>query len=384
MQKRAEDFGFYDGIDRRCTHSLKWDRAPEGVLPLWVADMDFPCAPAIVKALKERAAHPAYGYTNFGEENYAATMGYYARRHGWQIQKEQLLFTPGVVDSLYLSVQALTAPGDGVLIQPPVYGPFFSVIRKSQGRRIVENPLVFTGDDWRMDLDDLDKKLASCRLMLLCSPHNPSGRVWPQDTLQRVLALCKKHNVYLMVDEIHCDFVYSGFRHTPILTLPGSESGVAAAVSATKSYNIAGLKHSTLVVPDEKMRGLLSQKADEMNMRGGNLFAVCATAAAYTGCDGWMDALLYVLEQNRDLAVRRLNAMGFPTLPPQGTYLLFTDMRKLAKTSDEIYDLLLNKAKVLLNKGTEFGPLGEGFMRLNLACPPALLNDALDRIEGIL
>ncbi len=376
-----KDYDFTSVLDRRGTNSVKWDAVSGDMLPLWVADMDFACAPAIVEAIQRRAQHPAFGYTHMGEEDYRALIGFYQRRHGWTIQKEQLLFTPGVVDALLLCVQALTEPGDKVCIQTPVYGPFFSVVKRSGGRELVENPLLFTGDDWHMDLNDLDKKLEGCRLMLLCSPHNPSGRVWPREVLEQVIALCKKHGAYLVTDEIHCDFVYSGFHHTPILTLPGTETGVAAAVSASKTFNIAGLSHSSVVIPDENMRELVKAQASRMGMSGGNVMAVTATTAAYSQGDGWLDALLQVLERNRDKAVETLNRLGFPTLKPQGSYLIYTDMRALFPTSQQIDAFLKEKAHVMLNKGTDYGALGEGFMRLNLACPPCVLDEALSRIE---
>lgn len=383
MESRIKRYGFDVGLDRTGTNSQKWDAPPKGVLPLWVADMDFPCAPAIVQAIEARAKHPAFGYTHMDEQDYAAVIGFYGRRHGWTIEKEQMLFTPGVVDSLLLSVQAFTEPGDKVLIQTPVYGPFFSVVKRSKGRQLVENPLRFTGEDWEMDFEDLDKKLPGCKLMLLCSPHNPSGRVWKREALEQVLALCKKHGVLLAVDEIHCDFVFTGHTHVPLLSLPGTQTGVVAAVSATKSFNIAGLKHSTLVCPDEELRKKLQDQASAMGMGGGNMLAVCATTAAYSDCDEWMDTLLYVLEKNRDIAVEALNAMGLPALTPQGTYLVYADMRALAPTCEQIDKILLEKAKVMLNRGTDYGALGEGYMRLNLACPATTLQEALDRIQSV-
>ena len=377
------DLSLEAGIDRRGTQCLKWDTTPEGVLPRWVADMDFPCAPGILEALRKRLEHPVFGYTRMSDADKQAIVDYYARRHGMKLCGEEMLFTPGVVDSLLLSVQAFTEPGDKVLIQTPVYGPFFSVVKRSKGRQLVENPLRFTGEDWEMDFEDLDKKLPGCKLMLLCSPHNPSGRVWKREALEQVLALCKKHGVLLAVDEIHCDFVFTGHTHVPLLSLPGTQTGVVAAVSATKSFNIAGLKHSTLVCPDEELRKKLQDQASAMGMGGGNMLAVCATTAAYTQCDEWMDTLLYVLEKNRDIAVEALNAMGLPALTPQGTYLVYADMRALAPTCEQIDKILLEKAKVMLNRGTDYGALGEGYMRLNLACPATTLQEALDRIQSV-
>lgn len=378
------DYRLKEGINRRNTNCIKWDACPEDVLPMWVADMDFPCAPGIMEALAARVQHPAMGYTRRSERDDNAVIDYYARNHGISVKKEDMLFTPGVVDSLLLAVHALTEPGEKVLIQTPVYGPFYSVIDRA-GRTKVENPLVQQADGkWEMDLDDLDKKLPGCRLMLLCSPHNPCGRVWPRGTLQEVLNLCKKHGVYLVADEIHCDFALDGRRNVSVLTLDGAEEGVAAAVSATKSFNIAGLDHSTFLIPDAQMRAKIAAMASRIGMKGGNLLGVLATTAAYETGDEWLAEVKQIVQDNRDLAVRELTAAGAKVWPNEGTYLLFVDLRPFGKSSDELYALLMDKAKVRLNKGTEYGQAGDGFMRLNLATTPALMQEGLRRICALL
>ena len=236
------------GVDRRGTHCFKWDSTPEGVIPMFVADMDFPCAEGIMDALRRRLEHPALGYTMHDDADDTALIDYYFRHHGVSVKPEDLVFTPGVVDSLLLAVHALTGPEDKVLIQTPVYGPFYSVIRRA-GREIVENPMIETASGrWEMDLDDLDKKLEGVRLMLLCSPHNPTGRVWERETLQKVADLCKAHGVYLVADEIHCDFAFDR-KHTSALTLDGAERGVAAAPDAGRRGARrcgGGLRHQDL------------------------------------------------------------------------------------------------------------------------------------------
>lgn len=378
------DYKLYEGIERRNTNCVKWDTCADGVIPMWVADMDFPCAPGIMEALQKRAAHAALGYTIRSERDDRAAIDYYARNHGVTIRKEDMLFTPGVVTSLLLAVHALTQPGEKVLIQTPVYGPFYGVVARAK-RTLVENPMIETENGkWEMDLEDLDRKLEGCKLMLLCSPHNPSGRVWPRQTLQTVLNLCKKHGVYLVSDEIHCDFALDGHKHTSVLTLDGAQKGVAAAVSATKSFNIAGLDHSTFLVPDEEMRTIIADKADEIGVGGGNVMGVIATTAAYETGDEWLAQVKEIITANRDLAVKELTQAGAKVYPNEGTYLMFVDLRKFGKSCDELNDLLLNQAKVRLNKGTDFGKAGEGFMRLNLATTPALMQEGLRRICALL
>lgn len=378
------DFHLLEGIDRRNTKCSKWDTTPPGVLPMWVADMDFPCAPGIVDALRQRIAHPVFGYTRMGDDDKQAIVDYYARHHGMKLCAEEMLFTPGVVDSLLLAVHALTQPGDKVLIQSPVYGPFSGVIRRAK-REIVENPLVQTESGrYEMDLADLDKRLAECKLMLLCSPHNPCGRVWERETLQTVLDLCKKHRVPLVADEIHCDFVFDGKKHVSALTLTGAETGVAVAVSATKTFNIAGLNHSTFLIPDPDLRKALSDKANEIGMGGGNLLGVLATTAAYQTGDEWLEAVKEIIVQNRDYAVRELRAAGAKVYPNEGTYLLWLDLRHLHMSSEALQKDLVEKAKVRLNAGSEYGALGDGFLRLNLAAPPKLIEEGVGRIAAYL
>lgn len=375
------DFGL--GLDRRGTNCSKWDTTKEGVLPLYVADMDFPCAPEIVSAIQKRAAHPAYGYTFVSDDDKQAAQDYYQAKHGWAIDPESLLFTPGVVNTMMIVSQALTKPGERILLQPPVYGPFYRAAEVG-GRIIVENKLKKGENGYEMDLDDLEKKLEGCKLMLLCSPHNPVGKVWEKPVLETVIRLCKEKGVTLLADEIHCDFVFPGHAHTPALTIPGAEKGVISAVSATKSFNIAGLDHSSLVIPDEDLRAQVQRQMTQMGYGGSNIFGITATTAAYRHGESWHKALMEQLTRNRDVAVQRFNAMGMPTASTEGTYLLWVDMRRFGLSSDEIRSMLMERAGVRLSSGTEFGPEGEGYMRVNLACPLERLEEALGRIEAIL
>ena len=370
------------GAQRLRTKCEKWDDNPSGALPMWVADMDFACAQPILDALCARLAHPVLGYTFMDDEDYNAVTGFYARRHGLSLTAEQLLFTTGVVKSLLLGVQALTQPGDGILIQTPLYGPFSRVIRTS-GRTVVENPLVEINGRYEMDFDDLDAKLAGCKLFLFCSPHNPTGRVWTHEELSRVLELCKKHGTTLVADEIHCDFAFAR-PFTPILSIPGAQEGIASAVSATKSFNIAGLNHSTLIVPDPVLRKTLRTRASYMGMDAGNLLGIAATTAAYTRCDDWLDAVSKVILRNREGALSMLQSLGLPANANEGTYLMWLDLRKYGLKCEALSDLLIRRGNVRLSLGTEFGARGEGFMRLNMAAPTELFDDGLARIRKAL
>ena len=368
------------GIIRRGTHCEKWDTCEDGVLAMWVADMDFPVAEGIQKAIEERVAHPAWGYPMSLPEDDDSLIAYYKRNHGLTLSYEEIFHTRGVVDSLLLSVHALTEVGDKVVIQTPVYGPFFRVVRASK-REIVENPLIETESGrWEMDLADLDKKLDGAKLLLLCSPHNPTGRLWEKETLQKVVDLCKKHNVYLVVDEIHCDFALDDKKHFPILSLCGTEKGVAQCVSATKSFNIAGLAQSAVLCRDQDMKKKLTDKMGEIGMNEGNAMAQIATRAAYATGDNWLKEVKGIIRQNRDLVLSKIQGTGIKCYPNEGIYLMFLDFRAFGMGSDELEKYLIQNAKVRLNPGTDYGPRADGFMRLNLAAPTAWVEEGIDRI----
>ena len=380
-------YDFDKVVDRHGTNCLKYDFAiergkPADILPLWVADMDFQTAPAILERLEETVKHGIFGYSDGKEGYFAAVRNWYRERFGWETKPEWLVKTPGVVFALAAAVRAYTKEGDGVLLQQPVYYPFSEVITDN-GRKIVNSPLKITDGYYTMDLDDLDKKLEGVRLMLLCSPHNPTGRVWERETLQKVADLCKAHGVYLVADEIHCDFAFDR-KHTSALTLDGAERGIGVAVSATKTFNIAGLKHSTFLLPDPQMREMVKKKADEIGMGGGNLLGVIATGAAYTTGDAWLKEVRALIVRNRDHAAEALLEAGAKVYPNEGTYLMWLDLRAFGMDCETLYRRLMDEARVRLNKGTDFGAAGEGFMRLNLATTPDLCDEGVRRIAEFL
>ena len=369
------------GIDRRGTQCLKWDTTPPGVLPMWVADMDFPCAPGIVDALRQRIAHPVFGYTRMGDDDKQAIVDYYARHHGMKLCAEEMLFTPGVVDSLLLAVHALTQPGDKVLIQSPVYGPFSGVIRRAK-REIVENPLVQTESGrYEMDLADLDKRLAECKLMLLCSPHNPCGRVWERETLQTVLDLCKKHRVPLVADEIHCDLIRTGIKHIPLGKIMPDYNKLITTMSASKTFNLAGMLFSNIIIRSEEERARFNQR--DKNIGAANPLSIAAHKAAYEQGDQWLTELKLYIDDNMK-AVKEFLTQHLPDAEfeiPDATYFAWVDLQKVLPDVEDLPMFFANNAGVLLEGGDQlFVGNAKGYVRLNLAMPRAMLMTGLERI----
>ena len=376
-------------VDRRGTHCEKWDGLEEhygraDLLAMWVADMDFPTVPQVTEALVERAKHPIYGYTDNAEADRRAEVGWLARRHGLRVEPEWIRFSPGVVDSLFFCVRALTEPGDAVLVQPPVYGPFYTAARLFE-RPIVKNPLVLDGDGWRMDLEDLEAKFAAgAKLMLLCNPHNPVGRVWRADELEAVVALARRYGATVISDEIHAEFALDGRHTTRILSLDGAAECCVMLTSATKAFNLAGLRQSSVIIRDEALRGKVAAEIERAHAAGPNLFGAIAQTAAYTHGDDWMDAVLEYVTENRDWAVDflRRELPEIRCVPPEGTYLLWLDLRGLGLSHRELLSLMTEGAHVAVNDGLFFGEEGRGWIRLNLATQRANVVKALENMRS--
>ena len=372
-------------VNRIGTHCEKWDGLERhfgrpDLLAMWVADMDFRTVPEVAEAIRRRAEHAIYGYTDNQDEERAAEIGWLQRRHGLSVQRDWMLYSPGVVDGLFFCVSALTGPEDGVLIQPPVYGPFYYAVRQ-QGRRLVENPLKRDGDGWHIDFDDLEQKLGQgVRMMILCSPHNPVGRVWTREELQRVVDLTRRHGVILVSDEIHADFALDGRRQTRVLSLDGAEHCIMLT-SATKSFNLAGLRHSTVIAPDGDAREKLARALKQAHAEP-NLFGSIAQTAAYTHGDEWMDAVVEYVQENRDYAVSALGGR-VPEIgcrPQEGTYLMWLDFSGLGMSHEAVKDLLVNRARVAMNDGLFFGEQGRGWFRMNLATRRANVEATVENI----
>ncbi|MBP3471111.1 MAG: pyridoxal phosphate-dependent aminotransferase [Paraprevotella sp.] len=379
-------YDFDRQITRRGTDSYKWDSAGSAeVLPMWVADMDFPTAPAIVEALRRRVEHGIFGYTRVPDSYYDAVTGWFARRHGWRFDREWMIYTSGVVPALSAVIKALTVPGDKVLVQTPVYNCFFSSIRNN-GCETVSSPLVFTGTTYTVDYEELERRAADPRVkvMLLCNPHNPVGRVWRREELVRIGEICLRHGVTAIADEIHGELVLPGHRYTPFASI--SEEFLRHSVTCTspsKAFNIAGLQIANIICADAGLRAGIDRAININEVCDVNPFGVIATQAAYNEGEEWLDRLLEYLQANylymREFCREHLPA--FPLTVLEGTYLVWMDCRKLGLSSEELEQRLIAEAGLWLNAGTMYGAEGEGFMRWNIACPRATLAEGLRRME---
>lgn len=376
-------YDFDKTIDRRATNSYKWDSAPEGVLPMWVADMDFRTAPAIIDALQKRVAHGIFGYTRVPDAYYDAVTSWFSQRHGWDIDREWIIYTSGVVPAVSAVIKALTVPGDKVIVQTPVYNCFFSSIRNN-GCEIVSNPLRRTADTYEMDFDALERCAADPRakVMLLCNPHNPAGRVWTPDELTRLGNICLRNGVTVVADEIHCELVYQGFKYTPFASLSDAFlHRSVTCVSPSKAFNIAGLQIANIVAFDNDLRSRIDKAININEVCDVNPFGVAATIAAYNEGEEWLNQLVDYLHGNYEAMAEfcRRELPEFPITRLEGTYLVWMDCSSLGMPSDALEHALLEDARLWLNAGTMYGAEGEGYMRWNIACPRSVMLDGLNR-----
>lgn len=376
-------YDFDKTIDRRATNSYKWDGAPEGVLPMWVADMDFRTAPAIIDALQKRVAHGIFGYTRVPDAYYDAVTSWFSRRHGWDIDREWIIYTSGVVPAVSAVIKAMTVPGDKVIVQTPVYNCFFSSIRNN-GCEIVSNPLRRTADTYEMDFDALERCAADPRakVMLLCNPHNPAGRVWTPDELTRLGNICLRNGVTVVADEIHCELVYQGFKYTPFASLSDAFlHRSVTCVSPSKAFNIAGLQIANIVAFDNDLRSRIDKAININEVCDVNPFGVAATIAAYNEGEEWLCQLLDYLHGNYEAMAEfcRRELPEFSIARLEGTYLVWMDCSSLGMSSDALEHALLDDARLWLNAGTMYGAEGEGYMRWNIACPRSVMLDGLNR-----
>lgn len=386
-------FNFNELIPRRGTNSYKWDGiADERVLPLWVADMDFRTAPEIVSALRDRVEHGIFGYTRVPDSYYDAVISWFSRRHGWMMDRGWIIYTSGVVPALSATIKALTRPGDRVLVQTPVYNCFFSSIRNN-GCIVEENRLDYENGTYAIDFDDLERKASDPQvtLMLLCNPHNPAGRVWTCEELMRIGDICLRNGVRVVADEIHCELVFPSHRYVPFASLAdsfGSRSAEFLAntitcVSPSKAFNIAGLQIANIVAADPEVRRRIDRAINDNEVCDVNPFGVEALIAAYNKGEEWLDALLEYLHANycflKEFFAARMPQFTVTRL--EGTYLVWVDCRRLGLTSEELCRRLLDEQRLWLNEGTMYGAGGEGFVRINIACPRSRLEEALERLN---
>lgn len=384
------DQAFFDGpIDRCCTACEKWDGLWEderdGLLPMWVADMDIRCAQEIVDALKTRAEHPVYGYTYERDSGVDAMLAYYKRHQGLDLTRDEQATIPCVVTGMKAAILALTEPGDSILIQPPVYGPFFSSALVN-GRKVVRNNLLRDGEGrYSINFAQLEEQLsAGVKMMLICSPHNPIGRVWSREELERTYQLCKQHGTTLIADEIHAGFVYEQGAFTSALLLDAAKDAkIAVLTSATKTFNIAGLRQAVLLTRNQDIKTAITKFMDRVGASGVNIFALEATGAAYRYGDAWLDGLLQYLDEARALLRRELKErLPKAVLSPiEATYMGWIDLRAYGMTGKELMDTT-HEEGVALSEGTFFDREGgDGFLRLNFACPHSQTLKALELLE---
>lgn len=374
-------------ISRRGTNCVKWDEFTDpDIIPLWVADMDFETAPSVQQALMKRMQHGCFGYTLVPESYYNATIQWFQHRHGWSIERPSFIYTSGVVPAISAIIKAVTSPGDKVLVQTPVYNCFFSSIRNN-GCTLAENPLKMEGNRYEVDWQDFEAKCAdpSVKVFLLCNPHNPAGRVWTRQELVQMGNICLKHGVFVISDEIHCEFVMPGHTYTPFASISEDFAmNCAVCLSPSKAFNIAGLQIANIIVKNEKVRKRVDKAININEVCDVNPFGVIALQAAYSAeGEEWLNQLCHYISDNYLMACQ-LFTEALPQCPVttlEGTYLMWVDIRATGKTSRQVTDHLLRKAKVYVNCGTMYGDsAGEGFIRINLATRRNLLEEGIMRI----
>lgn len=390
---RANKINFNLVIDRRNTNCLKYDFAvrrgrPENMLPLWVADMDFKVAPEIVEAIQKRTAHGIFGYSEVKEEYFEALEKWFFTHHNWKVEEDWLVKTPGVVFALAMAVQAFTEPGDAVLIQQPVYYPFSEVIRDNH-RKIVDNTLILKEDGkYHIDFVDFEEKVKNekVKLFLLCSPHNPVGRVWTREELLRIQEICEKYDVIVVSDEIHEDFVLEG-RHQVFANLnEDAKKRTIICTSPSKTFNLAGLQVSNIWIANETLREKFKKQIAAAGYSQLNTLGLTACEAAYRYGNNWHSELIKYLKSNLNFLRNYLKERipEIQLIEPEGTYLIWLDFRGLGLSEEQREELLTKKAGIWLDSGAIFGAAGEGFERINIACPRSILEDALHRIERVI
>ncbi|MBN2285292.1 MAG: pyridoxal phosphate-dependent aminotransferase [Tissierellales bacterium] len=375
-------------INRKNTNCCKWDLLGEDILPLWVADMDFEVCPPIKDALIEVASHGVYGYTLLPDSYYESFMDWQKKRNNWKIEKEWISFSPGIVPAINMLVRALTQTGDKVILQTPVYYPFYKAVINN-GAQILKNPLKLVNHQYEMDFDDLEEKAKDPRacLLILCSPHNPVGRVWNKEELERLGNICIKNDVMVISDEIHSDLIYKGYKHIPFSSITKEFSEISiSCLSPSKTFNIAGLQISTIVIPNSKIRTKFNNVLENNFLTMPNIFGVKAYEAAYKEGESWLEELMEYLSDNLEFLYEFIEKKlpKVKVIKPQGTYLVWLDFTELKLTKNELKELMLKKAKVFLDEGYIFGAEGEGYERINIACPRSILEEALNRIEKAL
>ena len=382
-------YDFDEFVPREHTDCFKFDNVKEifgteDVIPMWIADMDFKTPPFIVETIRKRLEHEVLGYTFTNSSWKPAIQNWVSRRYGWDVSSGEIGFVGGIVPAISFALQCFTAPGDKVLIQPPVYAPYHNVT-KELGRTLVTNPLKLVNGQLEVDFTDFEEKVKGCKLFLLCNPHNPCGRVWSKAELQRMCDICVRNNVLIVSDEIHCDMTFKGFTHTPFATVSeDAKNNSITFMAASKTFNIAGLKSSYHIIQNDGLRRQYNDFLRKNELDSAHLFATAPVATAYNEGDEWLSQMLEYVEANIDYMEDFLKA-NMPKLDmirPQASFLVFLDARALGLPHDELVRFFIREAKVGMNDGATFGEGGSGFMRMNLGCPRSVLKKALGQIKS--
>lgn len=389
------DSVFDEVIDRSSTGSVKWDPfylkklfGKEDLLPLWVADMDFRAPQPVIDALVDRVKHGIFGYTGPDYVKYTnSVINWFKRRHNWIIDKDWLVFSPGIVQACTYAIQRFSQPGDKVIIQEPVYYPFTSII-KNNGRIAVSNQLELNNGYYQMNYEDLEKKAKDSRtkIIILCSPHNPVGRVWTEDELIKLGNICLKNDILIISDEIHCDLVFTKYKHTVFSSI--SEEFAHHSITCTagsKTFNLAGLQHSNVIIQNKVLRDTFKVQMENNALTIPNSFGALALQVAYDKGEGWLESLIKILERNLSFLKEFINKRlpEIRVIEPEGTYLVWLDFRKFGIPHKELEKKMVDEAKLALDSGYKFGAGGEGFERINLACPLSILKESLERIDKV-
>ena len=383
------NYNFETLVDRSNNFSAKWSEMDKkygsnDLLPMWVADMDFKAAPCIIDAMREKLEQGIYGYTTRPVSYNESIVNWAARRYGWEIKSDWLIFSPGVIPSISLIIQEMTDKNDKIMIQEPVYSPFNSVV-KENSRELVISPLIKLEDgNYIMDYEDIESKIKDVKMFILCNPHNPVGRVWTKEELQKLGDICLKNNVKVISDEIHSDIIFKGHKHVPFASISEEfAQNSITCMAPTKTFNIAGLQMSQVILPNEDDYKILDVAFARLDIRRNNAFSLVATQAAYNHGEEWLNEFLEYIEGNMDFAIKYIeeNMPSLKVKKPEGTYLLWVDFSETGLSDEEVAKVLVEKGKVALNSGVAFGFGGKGYQRINLACPRSMVEDGLARIK---
>jgi cystathionine beta-lyase len=382
-------WNFDEAVSREGTNCVKYDLRKETfgsdeLIPMWVADMDFKTPDFIISALRKRLEHEILGYSFRPSEYYASISSWLLKRHNWEVPHEWISFCPGIVPALNLCTLAFTRPGESIIVQPPVYFPFFSAV-ENHGRNLIYNQLKEAGDRWEMDFESLVKSLTpATKMIIISNPHNPVGRAWSSDELVQLADICLKYNILLLSDEIHSDLILPGYHHTPVAKISDKIAEITVTcIAPSKTFNLAGLSTSSVIISNPVLRKYFNSKTDHLHIGNGNIFGTVASIAAYSEGSEWISELMVYINQNADYVIDYCRKMIPEIRPvrPEATYMIWLDCRKLGMTGKELQEFFVGKARVGLNEGSCFGPGGEGFMRMNIGTTNSNVRKAMEQIE---